>query len=686
MVSAKDTQRMSTLRRPLLFFSVSLLSLFLGCTFATHAQSPLDPFPPTYLLVAKSSPGFVELSGVRVTTQISCRGKQCQLQIVQVYDLVNRDQVKPAEVRLAIEQTTLSSDEILSTKDITLTISPNGESPDISQTWTGHWRQQERKRITLTHTLDLPDQSILAWQWDMRPLASWSTVTSARITWLLPFLMTDDAFLLRSPYPTGFDGHTLWWEYERPSELPEIRIVMIHPLVWKALRDAEKRGDDSAISEYYVNILNETGRLGIAVEDGYLRALAALQATIAKSPSSKEARLQLADLYLERASASDQQNSLHYLTLAAEQLQAILYMAPSDIETAQKLANIYMRAARLCSDLNDPGAALDYLHQAAALQGATALSDGELLETLRLRWALDLARQGRIQEALTELDEILPPASRDALLRYAPPIASARVAITTSTHLRQARYTLGLYGPTATDTLAHLQELLSQLDALPCCQAHLEVTPPTEGSPLSTSQAIFTVIVPYENARQLRESADTIHNVLSAEPNLLETLIASPWGKQVRPLEVIETWLTQEYRYAEQVDLEQTAKSWYEFSEFARWRLAELTQLPSPQDDEQQRTERTLAILALQDQCQVWDSIPAATYWVYGVELPNKQEEGPSRWIVGWNEQRELRIVRRDIKWRSAGLAICALSTVLLLLSLAIHIARSKHRAISRGR
>jgi hypothetical protein len=72
-----------------------------------------------------------------------------------------------------------------------------------------------------------------------------------------------------------------------------------------------------------------------------------------------------------------------------------------------------------------------------------------------------------VSQALVALDDVLSPGIRDALLRYAPPLASARTVVTQSAAGRTAHYELSLYAPSAAATTERVQAMVARLQELP---------------------------------------------------------------------------------------------------------------------------------------------------------------------------------------------------------------------------
>jgi len=606
-------------------------------------------------LVPVDGPGFVKLTAWVFLGEISRSDGGCVLAVRQTYQLHNTDRVEAATLRLGLparvrDQPVQVPEAVLQDQDGE-TLDSVGSSELYGTIWEVKIDPDVRKTLILTYSHPPFDGHFVRWRGEMSPLSGWRGIEGARIVWALPQYTTDDAFVSVEPYCSGFDGTTLMWDYESQEDYSLHELVMLSPPTWRRLNDLRASGAHRELAQLYASVQEAAQAEGIPYADQFHQILAELEAAIEAQPEDLATRLELAGLLRARADAMPDMR-LNYLLLSAEELAEALELHPDDQKLADALSRAYYDAARTASETGDPGAGLTYLRKAGGVPGSQASQEYMNGGDLFLRWALSLAEQGLVDQAMTQLDGVLSPGALDALSRYAPPLASAHTEVELIPGDRLVRYSFHLYPTSADKTRARVEEIAGLLGAVAGCRIALRQEP---------DAAVLEVRVPYDGLDDLAETAGDLVGALSADIDLLAALVAAPWRLALPTYHTERSLARDIHRYEEQVDLTLIDDLWQAESEYARWRLIELRNA-SPEDESEQLEQR-LALIALREQTRVWERLPSGIYWRYRVSYGAGPGTHPSfSWLVSWGQVRVLQVLYPTYRWPG----------VLLVLSLAV--------------
>jgi len=638
-------------------------------------------------LVPVDSPGFVRLEACVLAAEMRCevakgarhlREGGCVLQVRQTYRLHNADQVEAATLRPGVS--TKADHETTQMPDVTLEdeqgapLAAIGSSEFYDTIWELTLDPNARKTLVLTYAHPPSDGHFFRWLWEMSPLALWGTIDGARVSFRLPQYTTDDAFLLLEPYSSGFDGRTLTWEYESLENPRPHELLMLSPPTWRQINDLRASGAHQELADLYMSVREAAKHEQVPFPDYFGQILAELQAAVGAHPEDIAIRLKLAEIYRARANAVPEMR-LNYLLLSAEELVAALQQRPGEGQLADALSRAYYDAARAASETGDPGGALIYLRKAGAVPGSQVSQEYVSKEDLFLRWALSLAEQGRVSEAIEQLDGILSPGAWDALLRYAPPLVSAHTEVEMALASRTVRYTFQLYPISAERTLVRIEEIARRLQGEQGCRL---------GLLLEADSATLELVVAYDSPAELAQRASDLLEVLSTDVDLVAAFVAAPWQSTPPRYSVRRGSLRDSYHYGEKVDLSLLEDVWKTESEYVHWRLIELRNA-SP-DDARAKLEQSLGLIALREQSWVWEHLPSGSYWTYRVGYGANAEGASSfDWLVSWGQVRDLQVTY-SIYHRSR-IVLVSLSVVggLVLLGGIVHLAKRRRTRSRRG-
>jgi hypothetical protein len=428
---------------------------------------------------------------------------------------------------------------------------------------------------------------------------------------------------------------------------------MLAPATYTRLAHDRATGAYLDLVQLYTALQSAAPGAGVALPDYADEIMAALQAAAAAQPADPVPHLELARIYRERA---DQQAALrlNYMVLAAQELSAALPLVSDQQAVADELRALYYDAATIASRAGAPATALTYLGKAAAVPGAEGDTLAQM-ETLSLRWAVDLAEQGMVDQALLQLAGRLASQTEDAVLRYAPPFVSARTEVEQTPASRHVRYRLELYAPSAARSVARLQVLTSGVQAACACTTSLEYT---------ASAAQVEITAALRSPADWSPVATAIAAALAQDLDPLGALLAAPWQADLQTYESTPGLWRDQLRYAEQVDTTPLQAVWDSQAEYVRWRAVELQ--ADPAEGETAQLERRLALIALRDQQFIWRQLPASTYWVYRVNLPTAARQ--SSWLVSWGQARLLTDETTTYHWPAIALAFLGGCVLFLLL------------------
>lgn len=592
--------------------------------------------PPAGLLAAADrglaplgGPGFVRLTACTVTATLQSDGEHQTLAVEQVYALHNRDRIESADLQVGLA---LPNGEVASTAQVTRDA---GEltSADAPEGYAGAWQltlaPDESCVLRVTSRYEADDVTWVRWQWQMPDLAAWDTVEGLRIELRLPAAVGDDAFEGVSPGYATFDGSTMAWEYEGSVSPNALDVTFLSPGIYVALQQAAETGDHAGLAQRYASIQAAAEAAGIDTVDydaqilGEWQAAATAAEAAGDATAVREARTALTTFY-EALAAQHPLQRLNYTLLAIREAEWVAEQDPGDLAVRETLGRLYDSAAQAANEGGDPEGALVYLHKARDLRGDADATTAD--ETTSLRWALELARRGRVSQALVALDDALSPGIRDALLRYAPPLASARTVVTQSAAGRTAHYELSLYAPSAAATTERVQAMVARLQELPGCTALLAAGDDADSLVLDITMS------GYRAANDDLAIQAALGVSLAGDADTLTALLAVPWSSTGEYEAAVGSWHDR-YYFVEQVPLEGLRQAWDTQSQYVSWRLVELQTATA--EDERAEWEQALARIALAEQRQVWASIPAGTYWVYQVDN-GPGVAGPT-WTLAWD-------------------------------------------------
>ena len=621
-------------------------AVLLGAFIAFSALSPcclaeVAP-PPEAPLTPLDAPGFVQIAACTVRVDVVCDTAPCTVQVEHEYHLRNRDRIKGKVVRLGMAgraaQTTYPSPIALE--------NAQGErlEPLKSErvpTWVLSLAPNEQRTVRLAYKRPLRSQYLVDWQLDLSPLAAWGVVESIRVELRLPQHATDQALLRIEPSGYDFDGRVLVWESESVEEPPVHTVMLISPPAWSLQNELQSADAHRELAQLYGSIQADGDRLGVPVGDYFGQIVAELHEAITDSPHEVPLRLELAQVYLERASAAGDLR-LNYLLLAAQHLVIALEQDPANRDIATRLNGTYFGAAQEAKQRGDPEAAIVYLKRARQVPGARRDSDLDM-EELMLEWALDLAKQGQVVRALDQLQGTLSPATVEALLHYVPPFVSVRTDVALRPGSRRVSYDLMLYPPSAAETLSSLDRIAERLAYVQDLSVVLERDPTNLVSTTLTVKAV------YEELADLKDLVLAIVEALDSEEELLHAFLAVPW-MGVPETHVLDTHLLCEWcAYREHVDLASLRTTWERESQYVRWRQIELRNKTTT--SVQEEMERQLGLLALREQRHLWEQLPSGSYWTYRVTFGQSEGTPEETWLVRWGQTRTLDFERRSCHW-----------------------------------
>jgi len=269
---------------------------------------------------------------------------------------------------------------------------------------------------------------------------------------------------------------------------------------------------------------------------------------------------------------------------------------------------------------------------------------------------------------------VLPDASADAMLHYAPPLTGAKTTVALEPGMRRVRYALTLYEPLSEATRARLAQCAASLAEVSRCEVLWEDSPARPG------EAVLEIAIEFSSLDEYRKLASTVVEAIVDEPDILTALLAGPWQTDLSAYRVDHLLWRDRYDYVETVDLSALDSQWQEQAQYTSWRLIELRNAKAETDAERQILE--LTSLAMREQYQTWRQIPASCYWVFdmtpgslsrsvGATSTVLDEHGS--WVVSWGQDRELAasyaVYHRQAILRTAAAAV---GVLVLLISILI--------------
>ena len=640
--------------------SIACLLMMLTLVAEVRAESGLSVDPP---LIPLSSPGFVELVSLSLDVELFCDGPLCGMRIRQTCQLHNRDRVEPAVMRVGLPA---GSDRTDSDRDDLVLRDGSGQAlarargdSAGSLAWEITLAQNEKKNLSLEYTRPAKAGSFVQWRTPVSLLSGWGTVRGIRVEFRLPTYATEDAFLQLEPADYRMDGTSLVWDSANVDYAADISLVMYAPPIWRRMRMLQSTGAHLDLARLYGNLWTEAEEEDVPFPDPFDRIVAELLAAKYANPDDLVARIYLAQAYRRRA---EQVPSLHlnYLVLSAQELAYVAQQRSGDKDVAELLSQTYYEAATTASEDGDPAGALAYLRRAAQVPGIELAEEAARREDLILRWALDLAEQGMVEEAISQLSGMLSSQTEDAILRYSPPFVSVRTIVSLDPAHRDVRYEFVLYQPSTPATYVRLQDIAGRI----------ELGSEAEVALRSAEDIVFLKVdLPYESLEELTRKSEALVLLLAEDPDLTSMAISAPWEAEPVIFQVDRGLWRDRYRYREVVDLGQVQAQWEEESQYIAWRIVELRNAQAP--TERAKIEKRLAQIVLRDQRLIWRQLSTSSYCVYGISWRATSPPGDPRWIVPWGENRELWFEYPFFHWRRvlAAFLLTVLGILLVVLA-----------------
>ena len=626
-------------------------------------------------------PGFIALQACVVEITIQCNEGRCVLRTSQAYRIYNRDRIKAETLVLAGVPHGAAWQGIDLRDGSGNALPKRVDTSADAPLWDLTLSPDERKTLLFTHQRELPQNDFVRWRWDTSLLTRWQGVASLRVNLTLPGWTPAGAVHTIEPQGYRFDGREILWDYETVTQYPEHEIVLLSPETWQRLQTLQNEGQHHDLAKAYLTLYDAAERQGIPMAEPFAQVIGELLAAIEAAPDALAPRLDLAALYRTRSN-DPSAVGLNYVLLAAEQLQRALDgmgtgAHPQRDEVAQLLAQTYYEAALQARRMGDTAGGLLYLSKAERISAVAPAGSSVSREDMALQWALDMAEKGMVSQALTEMRDHLSPGLEDAFLRYAPPISAARTHVTVGPTQRRAAYVVTPYKPVADQTRSRMEELgqaLASIDGI-APEALAVTIHESDGAP---HEIVVEIIARYRSEHELRDLAAAIRQTIGEDQDLLAALLAWPWHSEAGAARREETPWSERYRYHERVDLAELADTWERESRYAQWRLVELQSATA--SGERERIEHQLAVLALREQWQVWQRLPAASYWVYSLEWGQASEEEARSWMLSWQQHRDLSVEIARYRWPFILRGLGLVMLVVLVLGLVIATNRRKFR------
>lgn len=648
--------------------TICVLIMALAC-LGVARPAIADPAPSIIVdppLRPLSLPAPAELAAYTCTATVECAGEECAIRTAQRYHFSLPEGVAAAALRVGLPSEAL--DQPISATEIALldeqgvalpTIAPPA---DMLAAWEIPMERGRRRTLELSYRHPAGADAILIWSWEVAALSAWGAVPAVHGEFVLPQPAHDDALIRVDPHRANLLGPRLWWDYERATEYPPHRVVVVAPPVWDRLQARRAEGAHGEVAAILTDLQAAATAKSIPGIDYGPEIVAELLAALEANPADTAIRVNLADTYRALAERSAE-HRLSYLTLAARELTAALEATESAADPdAQALATVlgrtYLVAAETASATGDPAAALEYLGLARETAGHFLAEELAHADELTLHWALKLAEQGHVAEALAQLDGLLAATLHDNLLHFAPPLVAARTEVSLRPSARTVHYDLDLYPPTAPRVRERLNALVQRLHETPCCEATLE------GDDTALE---LTVRAPAQDVAALEACRRDIDAALSVEEGLAAALVALPWRAGPSAYAVESDLWREHHRYAEALDTTALDALWRSEAEYAGWRLVELNSATPA--DARALLEQQLALAIIREQRHTWEAIPSSSQWVYEVAFA---DAGPpsAAWLVAWGQNRSLTVDRSYPRWgeiRTAALGVVALLAAPLL-------------------
>lgn len=665
---------MSRFVRSVLLSAVLVAALSLVWCGSAHADGL--PEIHTSPLVPLDSPGFVRLSAYVLQVELACADDTCIVTSRQTLQLHNRDRIERATFSLGFAPSVpnaYNAASVLRTAEGAFLAPDASSGGGAAPVWHLDLGRDEHVELVYETKQTLSTDHYVIWHLHAAELARWGLIEGTRISFREPTRITDDCLIEVAPAAASFDGYTLIWEEESLHEPVDHTVTMIAPQTWEQLGELRRAGAHAELVPLLRELDADAREAGIPYAEAGHQVLGELLAAILDQPDDLDLRRDLARVWRELAK-DEPELALNYLLLSAQQLEEIASRQPDDAQVAAQLTEVYRLAALEASDRGDPAGALTYW-QKARPENDSAGEPDLTSQKLRLRWAIDMAEQGQVAQAIDQLQDAFSLQTRDALLRYAPPLVSVHTQVDLGPGERVTTYRFRLYIPTIATGRATLEEIADLLRESGGMLGHgddAEVELLHDGD-----ASILIVRVAYDACADLAIIAKRLIRDLSSE-DVLHVIVAAPWLYTPRDYGIISGFLQDRYLYQEDVDLSALNAVWATESDYVRWRLIELQNAPA--SDELVALEHRLAAIALREQRHVWDQMVTSSYWTYAVAHDAVNSQPSLSWRVTWGQARTLRNERVLHHWSRIARVVGVGLIVMVVASIVLRPAKGRAR------
>ncbi|MHB9032274.1 MAG: hypothetical protein ACYC6L_04410 [Anaerolineae bacterium] len=631
-----------------------IIGLLVGPLQAAKAEGEGIHREPLLELTADSP--AIKLSAFAANANISCDAESCSLVMEQTYWLHNSADDSSQSLAVGLTRSANEWDA----EQVELVFGGQTQTPEegnefYTSTWQMQLQPDQHVTLVLRYRHTLGKAAVLGVSVALdRIVAVWGLPDGARVRLVLSEPIGDDAILWMVPFISQFDGTQLAWDYETPRELINHQLVFIRPDVWHQLKSAAGQ-DNQQLAQLYLRINEAIQPLQLAGRDYFGQAVAAYNQAIAQHPDNPALYTELAQAYHTRAQELPDEGQ-NYELLALQTLEHAVQLAPNDSQLAEQLAQSYYAVAVASANQGQQEVALAYLEKLRT-SGLPQVESEDNLLTLSLRWSVELAEKGYNQVAYTQARNLLPAETLQLLQDSAPPFIGVSTVITMDEGMRTAAYRIITYPGTADRTFSQISTVLEQLKGIPGL-----VTTSTQ----SDQAIVVTLEQPYNTIPELQQSMKSIRERLGQDNNLVTGILGIPWESSPELAVQNRAGLRSSTRFIETFSSSGLETSWKDASQFAEWRLVEMTN--SAQNSELEELQRRLVTYLLKEQQQVWRQLPNSTSWEYHLNLASLPDSSKT-WLMSWGEDRTFE-VNQTVYNRTAIASLAGLSLGLVVLAI----------------
>lgn len=464
-------------------------------------------------------------------------------------------------------------------------------------------------------------------QFDWEALAPWGQRLSAvRLTFHFAEGIDSGQLLLAHPAPTDRSTRQLTWSYEGFQPAGTVRLLLIAPSCWQAVRTARQAaaGTEAGAAEYLAlaealgPLLATEGLPARVASTLQAEQLAALEQAVVAAPDDPTPHRELA-AHLRARAAGDPA----LLERAVAELKAAHDLAPGDAELSQQLAAAVEELIAACRQLGDSQGILRALDMAQAIDARNSPQRAAAYADL----AVSLLSAGRQAEAEATIVAGFGQAALDHHALHRPHFHSVTGEVETKSGERAMRFSLvpapGMEAAAEAD-VAHLAQALSQMGA--------RVEQPEADGALRLEATI-----PFADAEALRSAAQAAVASLPSDADPAVQLVAAVVAPARFACEASQGLRADLLTYVEASNLTPAQEALQRRLEQLRWARSE-AELPTEDPVEAARRRWTLALL---DRYEAgWQALVRGSRVSYRL-LPPEDIVAP-RWDLAWGESREL--------------------------------------------